>query len=152
MTVVSEIVAPKHDPSFYKGSMKTLERRRGFMTPNNRGFPKPEKKHNYRARRQSTNPLQDIADKLTGASPHHDERTTQHSEISFPRGCFESGNKPKKILKSVLLEGRVLFSVEWKKEKNKLQPLNTLISEEKLKKSLKPRTYKKLLNKYLAEE
>ena len=149
-TIVTEIFEPKHPANFYKGSTKRSDLKKGFVTPVKANVLKqvtPSKSK----KKQETNPLRSIAESLGTVTPEQ-ERSTVLSESLIQKGSFESGHKATKILRSVLIEGRVLFDIQWKRDPNRIQPLNTLISEEELKKQLRPRTYKKMLNKYLAED
>ena len=149
--VIHEVVELKHKPGFYKGSPEKNIRLKGFLTPDKKGTLKQVNPHRGKPKVSHTNPLKELADNIKRISPTQEDKTTVMSEY-VPRGNFESGNKANKIVRSVLIEGKVLFDIEWKRETDRIQPLNTLVSEETLKKSLKPRTFKKLLNLYLAED
>ena len=149
--VIYEIVELKHKPEFYKGSSEKSIRMKGFLTPDKKGVLKQVNPYRGKSKVRDTNPLKEMADNIKLISPAQEDKTTVMSEF-VPRGNFESGNKANKILRSVLIEGKVLFDIEWKRETDRIQPLNTLVSEDTLKKNLKPRTFKKLLNQYLAED
>ena len=72
--------------------------------------------------------------------------------FSSMKGNFESGNKPRKIIKSLLIEGKVLYDIEWESEGNNVDIENTLISEDILRKNIQPQLFTKLVNDYLLED
>lgn len=100
------------------------------------------------------NPLQSIADSIQVFSPEQ-ERSAIINEISgdfIHKGSFENDDKVERIVKSVLVEGKVMFEIEWKRAKNRIHSLNTMVSEQELKENLKPRTFNKLVKEYVESD
>ena len=140
--VITGVIETKHLSEFSKRSIKQRNFSE-FMTPYKKIINKPtDKSHSI-----PTNPLINLAKNLKFNSPLKASKISR-KDVDVPKGCFKSGHKVLKINRSVLIEGRVLFDIEWKRAKNQMQPLNSLVTENTLKKNLKPRTYKKMLNDY----
>ena len=76
----------------------------------------------------------------------------ENSHQSDVKGDFESGHLPSCIIGSVFIEGTVLFDVEWKCTPHSRQPTNSLVTEDVLKKHIKPRVFKEMMKEYLSQE
>ena len=93
----------------------------------------------------------DIVEEV-GDINQEEEKTKDDFDSQILQGKFESGHKPNKIVKSLLIEGKVLFEIEWERSEHKIHPINTLISEESLRKQVEPKIFSKLMNDHLNQE
>ena len=139
----------KHTPEpkkKFKKNAKKENKNDGFVTP-----IKNTRKSKVRKSKISKMQKLESSEEIRQSTSHKNEKYTINSDNIFQEKK-ERGNKPIKIVKSLLIEGKVLYDIEWEKEDDKSNILNTTISEEKLKSKLSPELFTKLINEWLEQD
>ena len=149
--VVKEIMETyTHSSNFYKGSAKIKSKTKGFSTPK-----KTQKLESKKILENEDTHIKEMVvniDEEVNEDSQEDEKDSKDFDKEILQGKFESGHKPHKIVKSLFIEGKVLFEIEWERSENKINPLNTMITEENLRKQIEPKIFTKLMNDHLNQD